>query len=343
MYLADFKHILTLKCYHSYFDNGNFRVVHFGFNKASKKLSDDLQLVLKKIPGGFHLLAADTEILDDLSEITLRLYFDCNDSRFINYTKLEGFKPQSQLIYFNNIDVHPTGNALEYKLHGNKFVGSECIADISFGNVYLDEASSSHDVQFRDAFGNELNVDFIQQNPNSKDEFKLTNFEEGPVFLQQQGKDIQQVYLNSQKIWKAPLGVVDIHLETLIKQWSAQETVQYVLHFENRQTIWKYFLDESTFGKFDKLCILNKKKELLFNDPQPFQLSNEQQFILFEGKSQLELKEQPKEVFQLVENFNPEQRSGKVIVKNLAPANAEQLFREKKSNSEIDYSHIYIY
>jgi hypothetical protein len=48
------------------------------------------------------------------------------------------------------------------------------------------------------------------------------------------------------------------------------------------------------------------------------------------------------ENFQLVDNYDPVNRSGKVILKNMVKASSEQLFSDPAKSAGNAYSHIYI-
>ena len=64
--------------------------------------------------------------------------------------------------------------------------------------------------------------------------------------------------------------------------------------------------------------------------------------LVFESKTKIPLSELADETYQLVDSFDPEHRSGKVIHKNLAKASPEQLHFDLTKSEESAYSHIYL-
>jgi hypothetical protein len=96
------------------------------------------------------------------------------------------------------------------------------------------------------------------------------------------------------------------------------------------------------YKKFDKLSIINTDKEQVFNAPQKEFVQSDTEALVFESKNTIPITEQWKPTFQLIDDFDLNLKTGKVILKNLPSASPEQMFYSGTKSGGTIYSHIYI-
>ena len=338
--IQNYSHILTFIFKHRYFSDELFRTVDVTYDDETKKTVKNLDLIIKPFEGGIHLLTSQPELLSSLnSSVSIRLYFNCKDPQFHNYTELPEYQLSSGLLYFNNIS---TSSNKSIHLQSEKSVGQSEIVQVSSGIINIPDYDSAQTYRFADATGTEIPSQFIKYPRKGLNKFTLENYQQGLVLVSIGNKEVGKVYYNPNPIWKKPLGVVDIFIGALIKQFEKIGTIEYVINFNNRKTIWKYFLVSAVYQKFNNLSIINKGKEQVFKEPQKQLVHQNPEVLVFESKNEISLAEFSEENFQLVDNFDPKNHSGKIVLKSLAKASPDQLYNDVLNPSDKTYSHIYI-
>jgi len=341
--LQSYSHILTLRFKHRYFIDELFKSVEITNDDETNKLIKDLDLIIKPFPGGFNLLTSQPELLKKASNASpLRFYINSKDPEYINYTELPNYKLTDKLLYFNNLSVNQSVNNNSLLLHSGEFVGVSGIIPVSQSYITIPQFDSTKRYRFSDASGNEISAPNIMQVKPGGDVFSISNLPQGLFRYYKDSTELGKVYYYPTQIWKKPLGILELFTNDLLTQFKKGGTVEYVINFNNRKTTWKYFLISPIYQKFNKLSIINKGKEQVFNGPHKQQVQLNPDVLVFESKNELPLTEFSEENFQLVDNFDLGTHSGKIILKNLVKASPAQLYVDELLPGEKTYSHIYI-
>lgn len=338
-----FTQILTLFLKHRYFNDGLFKSINIGYADGTQKLLRDLEIIIKPFPGGFHLFAANPDILDSSNDSKpIQLYLTCNDPHYINYSELPMYSLREKLLYFNNLSANPDSRAESLFLQSEKFVGRNEIVQISYGKIQILQYNSENEYSFTYATGEEIAAQFITHSVEQSDTFFLSNIPEGLLLLKTNQQEEGKFYYYPKTVWKKPMGIVEIYTNSLLNHYKQNRKVEYALNFNNRETIWKYFLADPVYKKFDNLSIINKDKEQIFNSPQKQQINEDIEAWVFESKNKLPLTANNNEHLQLVDNYNRELKKGNFIINRLPTPSPEQLHWDRTNSPDIIYSHIYI-
>ncbi|HAQ18751.1 MAG TPA: hypothetical protein DCR40_05870 [Prolixibacteraceae bacterium] len=338
-----YNHLLTFLFKHRYFRNELFKSIEISFAEGTTKLLNDLCIIIKPFTGGFHLLACNTELLDSLNDTDpIQLHFNCTDPLYINYTELPLYHLTDNLLYFNNLSVIPDQDGEGFRPNEAEFVGQSEVVPVSHGKIKLPTFESSKKYRFTDALGNEISSQSITQTKQYSNEFMLSDLPQGLVRFFADDVESGKVYYHPKSFWKKPLGIVDIYVGELFNQYKEKGKVDYAVSFNNRKTIWKYFFVSPVYQKFSNLSIINKGSEQIFNPPQKQLVYKNPEAWVFESKNKIPLSEISDEIYQLFDNYESEQRPGKIIHKNLVKATPEQLHYEVTKSEEPAYSHIYL-
>jgi len=341
--LQFYSHILTLRFKHRYFIDELFKSVEITNDEETNKLIRDLDLIIKPFPGGFNLLTSQPELLKTTNNANpLMFYVNSKDPEYINYTELPNYRLTDKLLYFNNLTVSSSTNKNNLLLHSEEFVGDNEIIPVSQAYITIPQFDSKKKYRFSDASGNEISAQNIVQVKPDSGVFSISNLPQSLIRYYLDSTELGKVYYNPTPIWKKPLGILELFTNDLLTQFEKSGTVEYVINFNNRKTTWKYFLISPIYQKFNKLSIINKGKEQVFNGPQKQQVQLNPDVLVFESKNEIPLTEFSEDNFQLVDNFDLGTHSGKVILKNLAKASPAQLYVDELQSSEKTYSHIYI-
>ena len=289
------------------------------------------------------MLASDPELLDSINDDeSIQLHLNCNDPLYINYTELPLYRPNDKLIYFNNLSAISDPGNERFLLHEKEFVGENEVVQLTQGKIKVFQFDPAIVYRFADSLGNEISSECVTQSLQDSGEFMLSNMPPGLVRIYTGKQEVGKYYYSPKTIWKKPLGIVEIYTGKLFDHYKEKGKVEYAVVFNNRQTIWKYFLVSPVYLKFDKLSIINKGKDQIFNPPQKQAVLKNPEAWVFESKIQIPLSENSEENYQLIDNYDPIQRSGKVIHKNLTKASPEQLHYDLTKFEESVYSHIYL-
>jgi hypothetical protein len=338
-----YTHILTFLFKHRYFRNHLFQPTDVACTESSTRLLTNLGIIIKPFAGGFNLLASDPELLDSINEgESIQLHLNCNDPLYINYTELPLYRPNDKLIYFNNLSAISDPGNERFLLHEKEFVGENEVVQLTQGKINVFQFDPAIVYRFADSLGNEISSECVTQSLQDSGEFMLSNLPPGLVRIYTGKQEVGKYYYSPKTIWKKPLGIVEIYTGKLFDHYKEKGKVEYAVVFNNRQTIWKYFLVSPVYHKFDKLSIINKGKDQIFNPPQKQAVLKNPEAWVFESKTQIPLSENSEENYQLIDNYDPIQRSGKVIHKNLTKASPEQLHYDLTKFEEPVYSHIYL-
>src|SRR5665648_27967 len=338
-----YSHILTFWFKHRYFGDELFKSVDISFAEGSQKIMNNLGLIIKPFAGGFYVLTSNPELLDSLDDINpLQIYLYSKDPLYINYTELPSYNLRDKLIWFSNLTKKADPENGSFLLHYAGYASGDDIIQISHGEINIPDFNPEKNYRFTDTSGNEIYSEYVTQSANDSGSFLISGITQGLVRIFSDNEEILKVYYYPNTIWKKPMGIVELFTGELFKQYNAIGKVEYSICFDNRKTTWKYFLVSEVYQKFRNLSIINKSKEQIFLPPQKQTLQSSSIALVFESKIKIPLSELSDENFQLVDNFDLENRSGTVILKSLAKASSEQLFSDASKTDGNVYSHIYI-
>ncbi|MCP5003928.1 MAG: hypothetical protein GY941_08265 [Planctomycetes bacterium] len=114
----------------------------------------------------------------------------------------------------------------------------------------------------------------------------------------------------------------------------------YFLRFKNRSTFWKYILMNKLCGEDRYVAGINT--EIEFGMPTDIKLDGVEKSMEITSRSMIPLQERSDYIFQLREKKTG---NGKVLIKHLPVATAENIFKEvidKKGDSGVEISKIFI-
>jgi hypothetical protein len=336
-----YKHIATVSCKHAYYKDTSFRAVSFSIAEDSIKLFNDLGIILKKFTGGFHLLSASPELLiSENNENSFKFYLNCSDPYYINFTNLpDEFSPIRDVFYFNNISTHKSSTENSYSLQKSTFVGKNDVCQLSHSTIRIPAFDSLKTYSFQDSLDSEIPKECIIEPILEYKIHTISNLREGLINIKLKNEVVHCVYYAPNVIWKKPLGIVELFTDTLFHDFKANKKADYIINYNNRTTIWKYFLTGLTYQgfEFDQLRILDKKKELIFENPQKQLIENNTEAIVFCSKNKIPFQEFTDDNFQLL-------IKGETVIKSMPQASPEHLFSEKTNDKKIlYYSHIYVH
>ncbi|RIJ50501.1 hypothetical protein D1614_00770 [Maribellus luteus] len=334
-----FTHILTVQFDHSYFHDNKFKPIQISYEAPTSQLLKNYEIIIKPFPGGFHLLTTDPDLLQsDNESASLKFRFTCSDAYFINYSDLPRFDLRNHLFYFNNLAPHlETPDTLF--LHAEKYVSINDIVVITSQTIQTKEKEG--EVSFQDVRGTPLAPWRSNQSPPGT-AYQFTDLPEGVIRMRLKSNEEHKVYYTGEAMWKKPLGILEIFPDELHKQFAKNGKINYVIQFNNRSTVWKYFIVNPVYQKFQNLAIINKKKEQVFNDPQKQTLHENTEAWVFESKEKLPIAELQDDSFQLIEAEEPTLKKGRIVIKRLRNASPDFIYNDEKQLTEIQYSHIYI-
>lgn len=329
-----YQYLLSLEFRHKYFKDGLFKPLQLSFDAESQQLLINFGLILKPYPGGFHLLSLDPEILKTASKSTsFRILLDCNDPNYINYSELGNYSPSKELLYFNNLATLPDGDGTALKLHNEAYVGQIDSCKLSTGEFIVSEVDSTKSYQFIDQLG--YDVSNKVRASNSPGTFLISNLPQGMIRILVDGVERERVYYNPNSVWKKPLGIVELFVSQLFETYQQNGKQTYALNFKTRKTIWKYFLVDPAYRKFNSLRIISDTQGRIFGPPVEEEFWDSKA-LMFESKEALPLLEYSDAHFKLIDEGEP---NLKVVITALPLPSPQQFhYGDRKTV----YSHIYL-
>lgn len=343
-----YQHILTFTCNHQYFKDSLFRTINFSCPDGTLKLINDLGVVIKFFPGGFHLLSSDIELLaSETRAYPFQFYLSSSDPYYINYSDLANFSPSKDLLYFNNLNAKYNTELKSLSLQDSDVIAQSDIVNFSHGSFRIPSFQNGTTYTFTDSSNTEISSAHIVRTPSEPDLVMLNDMAQGLVQVLLGDEIVHKVYHHPNSIWKKPIGTVELFYGEIYHHYKNHGKLHYKINFKNRETVWKYFISDPSFHKYEDLKIINKEKKIIFAAPEKTVTKNDSSILLFQSIEKIPLLEFTDDYFQLVEKFDEKLEYGKVVIKNLARASPDILYQENidvndLSTSETFYSHIYL-
>jgi hypothetical protein len=337
-----FTHIATVLFQHQYFDEGSFQSLECSVTSNSQVIMRNLGLLSKPFKGGVHILASEVSLLKALSEdYPVHIELRCNDTYYINYTQLPVFQLSSDCLCFHNLNAIQMDEAAVLRLHKEAFVGSNEVMQVCNGVVTLRSFDPLASYTFTNASGTQLPAPYVQQPDPSKNQFLVKDIAEGILYVYENNvrKESENIYYQPDGFWNKPLGVLELYPSTLHDHYLENEgAITYSVKFEARKTVRKYFIVQNSNPPYKKLTIIDGSRKELFDRDQDA-IGN----LSFTARTSYPLSNSPNLPLQLVNNFIPDKRKEKVVVKHLAHPSPSHLYLDESPTSTIMYSHMYVY
>jgi len=237
-----YRQVAVLFFKHQYFKTKLFRSIEVSYDENTAKLATDLSIIIKPFPGGIYILSSNPDLLDTTAEtVPLRLHLNCKDPYYINYTELPTYNLNDTLIYLNNLALDADANNDATKLHKEKFIGVENLVELNQGKINIPSYDPNQQYLFTDPFGREISKKYIKPSTNNPSEFIVSGMPQGAIYLTANTKVIKKIYYYPKRVWKKPMAIIDIYPSKLLEQYKESKKLEYIINFNNRETIWKYF------------------------------------------------------------------------------------------------------
>ncbi|WP_373524359.1 hypothetical protein [Aquiflexum sp.] len=327
-----FSIISTFQIKHGYFAQSDPAIFQLSVSLESKKILHNLNLIIKPINNGFHLLTGDISLLkEDWNPI--HFHFSIQDPLFFNYTDLEGYFPGKSLIYLVNKEVYQLGKPEELGLNSEEFLDKKALVLVRQGNINLSGLSINEQYTLTDEREKVLQI-------SAGGQFQNMPYEEGLYTIS--GKDLNQTfYFFPQRIFKTPDMVFTVYPADLHNQFQENGSVHFTAKFKSRLTKWRYILTDPIYKKFQNLSIIDTKKKTIPFEEKEIELNGMGSYRCFESIESIKLQDLNSGYFQLVEHPDLDPRNEKIIIKSLPRASPDFIHQEGFPNGEL-YSHIFI-
>lgn len=338
-----YRHILTFYFKHRYFKDGLFRTIQISMADGTAGLLKNLELILKPFSGGFHLFSGRPESLQYADESDpIRLYLYTSDPNYVNYSELPGYNLAENLLFISNLNAYPDTDPGSFRLHPEQFAGQSEIVPISHGRIRIREFDAGKTYSFHDQRGIEFPAGQIVPSGKNDGEFSVSGPGEGLICVYENKQPAGKIFYKPQAVWRKPFAIAEIYPDVLFGHSGGDIKTEYFLGFNNRQTIWKYYLMGPVYQKFKKLRIINKGALQVFDPPYTETFQETVPVWVFVSRTTIPLTEVSDETFQLFDNYDPEKRSGEPIFASMPRATPNQLFLDTSHENQHAYSHIYI-
>lgn len=321
-----FSHIATFQYFHEYHARKSADIFQLKIPKETQKILSNLNLIIKPFESGFHLLSGNSSLL--LNELKpLRFHFQVKDPLFWNYTELEGFYPQKNLIFHSNLF-----QTLQSESNGIT-IDQDALYTIHRGkNFPFDQVNFQNTILF-DEFGNSIAID--QNDP------QVNGIEEEVGFTLTSDTDAKRIYIFPNQLFMLPDMVFALHPTKLFEDYQSNSPVPYQINFKARATKWRYFLADQYFNKKPLLGIKDLKNEGHTFTEKQLDINGLGTMRCFESDQEILLQEPASVDFQLIEYPDLDPKNRNIIIKHLPVASPESIHQENSSPRNF-YSHIYI-
>lgn len=292
---------------------------------------DNLQLLLKMVPGGAHLLSADPSLLSgEVEPLSLKLF--STDPLFFNYTDLgREIRPQEEVLFFSNHGK----NLGKDTLYSTAFASAKGSLRVINQGVLrgLLPALAAKEFSLYDESDTAL---------GSQDASRLLASSGEAIFYAEKEGKREGLYHTGKAMDRPPTGVISLMPDLLHQSYTSQNhPVTFSVCFKSRKTVWKYILSDKSLDKFSNLAVVDAyNREVRFKEGE-FEIQPSWKVRSFESEELLPFTNEISRRFQLIESPNDSTRAGKVLFKQLPKAKPEHLYQQL-SNNQIVYSHIFI-
>jgi hypothetical protein len=329
-----YTHIATFQYSHEYYLGKGRGLFHLKIPKETQKSLLNLNLIIKPFESGFHLLSGDRELLQN-EQKSLRFHFEVKDPLFWNYTDLEGFYPQRNLIFYSNT-VLKGANDSETK---GVLIDHDALYEIHRGKKFpLDLSNSQNPITVFDEMGNSVVLD--------KDKPQKDDIEEEGSFTIPSDPDQKRIYIFPDQLFMLPDMVFALNPAKLFEDSQSISPVVHQINFKARATKWRYIITDPDLNKLPIHGIQNSKNaNYSFTDKQ-IEINGLGMMRCFESDQTILLQEPSPVDFQLIGKPDPDSVPNPeiefpVIIKHLPVASPEYIYQENSSPNEF-YTQIFI-
>ena len=147
--------------------------------------------------------------------------------------------------------------------------------------------------------------------------------------------DFRAVDTSDNDLFSKPFGMIDIQLH---------DTLEESLHisFSTISTYWCYVLSTDYLQELISPAILDKETQELFSGPETVQLAENKIGLLFFSKKPIPHYQRVIHTFQLVEEYQPEQQSYKVVLPVLPGPNPQYISIKMQRSIKTKTHHYYL-
>jgi hypothetical protein len=325
-----FTHIATFQYSHEYQIGTGKGMFQLKIPKETQRSLLNLNLIIKPFESGFHLLAGDRSLLQN-EQKSLRFHFEVKDPLFWNYTDLEGFYPQRNLIFYSNT-VPKGANDSETK---GVLIDQDSLYAIHRGKkLPLELSNSQNPITVFDEMGNSVVLD--------KDKLQNNDIEEEGSFTIPSNPDLNKIYIFTDQLFMLPDMVFALNPAKLFEDSQSISPVVHQINFKARATKWRYIIADPNLNKLPIHGIQNTKNTTYSFTEKQIEINGLGMMRCFESNQAILLQEPSPVDFQLIGQPDPDpNKIIPVIVKQLPVASPEYIHQENSSSNEF-YSHIFI-
>lgn len=321
-----FSHIATFQYKHEYHAGKSGDMFQLSISKETQKLLLNLNLIIKPFDSGFYLLSGDRSLLQHESQ-SLKFHFHVKDPLFWNYTKIEGFYPQKNLIFLSNLIPK------EEKETNGRIIDQDALFSIHRGIKFPFDLISSQNPVVLDEWGNSIDTDI--NGPLAND------LEEEVIFTLPSDTVMKSIYIFPNQLFKLPNMVFALHTAKLFEDSQSNSPVFYQINFRARATKWRYFLTDQHFNKKPLLGIKDLKKGGHTFTEKQLDINGLGTVRCFESDQEIKFQDPAPVDFQLRENPEKLKDDKDIVISHLPTASPDYLHHEDSSPNHL-YSHIYI-
>ncbi|MGY0035716.1 hypothetical protein [Pedobacter sp. NJ-S-72] len=148
--------------------------------------------------------------------------------------------------------------------------------------------------------------------------------------------DFRAVDTRDIDLFSKPFGMIDIHLHDAL-----EESLH--ISFSTASTYWCYVLSTDYLQELINPAILDKEAQELFSGPEPTQLTENRTALLFFSKNPISHYQRVIHTFQLVEEYQTEQQSYKVVLPVLPGPNPQYISSVKIADEHKDKNISFIF
>ena len=346
---ASFQKLFGISMLHEFFADKLPRQLNIIPTEECRRTMRNYKLIFKAKEGGCLVLSRSDEAGNILfkPEACLKLSFaiQARDSFFINYTNLP-LTSTKNVYYFNNLEenINDKNQKLMHK-EGSVYAKDEIVARQPYFNHRFEEPIATQRLWVEDAEGNEVWSKEIEANEIESYPIDLRYEPSGKYALKGDGGYLFDFYttLVNPELY---MGFIDVYLtDSVTEKYRTIENEKvvaqdYVIHFNNRATRWKYFfISKGSSTRHEQYKVTSIKKDILFSEPEEVTLVNGSKAQMIVSESAIPLKEHPVDKFQLQMKKNGK---GIVVTISLPTPSIHSVKPQSINDNQKIFSEVYV-
>lgn len=146
--------------------------------------------------------------------------------------------------------------------------------------------------------------------------------------------DVRSCEEIGERFFTKPFAVIDL---CLLKDLSSQMYI----YFREKQTYWRYILAGDYLQTLQKPAVISDVNT--FKGPQKLVLPDKKEALAFVSEAPIGLNQIPGKTFKLVENYEPEMKTYRIVKRMLPTPDISSISLLDKEDKTKQYSEIFIY